>query len=56
MFALESHLLSSIQHANVLGAIKSSKAEIVSASAESAMKQSSCGGAGPFLVQKVKQR
>ena len=56
MFLLESHLLSSIQHANVLRAVHYNKAEIVAGSADSTMKQSSCSQTGPFAVQKVIQR
>lgn len=56
MFRLESHLLKSIQHDNVLRAISYGEAEVVAASAEGTMKQLSSGSAGPFAVQKVKQR
>ena len=51
MFALESHLLKSIKHDNVLRAIQHGEAEVVAASAEGTMKQLNCGSAGPFAVR-----
>jgi len=56
MYALESYLLQSIQHENVLRAVQHGEAEVVAASAEGTMKQLHSGSAGPFAVQKVKQR
>lgn len=56
MFKLESHLLCSIQHANVLRGIAYGQAEMVAGNAEGTMKQSSCETNGPFAVQKVKVR
>ena len=49
-------MLKSIGHEHVLRALHSDNAEVVAGSADSTMKQSSCGKAGPFSVQKVKQR
>ena len=56
MFKLESHLLCSIKHPNVLGGIHRATADMVEGSAESTMKQSTCRAKGPFVVQKVKKR
>ena len=56
MFKLESHLLCSIQHANVMRGIHYGQAEMVDGNAEGTMKQSSCGTNGPFAVQKVNLR
>lgn len=56
MFKLESHLLTSIKHANVLRGIHFGEAEMVAGNAEGTMKQSSCEASGPFTVQKVKVR
>lgn len=56
MFRLESSLLCSIQHANVLRGIHYGSAEMIAGNAEGTMKQSSCETSGPFAVQKVKFR
>ena len=50
MFLLEGHLLSTINHPNVLNGVKFGKADI------SIGKSSSSGKKGPFEVTKVKKR
>ena len=57
MFRLESELLCSVKHANVLRGIHYGVAQVVEgACAERTTKQSSCTANGPFVVQKVKMR
>jgi hypothetical protein len=56
MFRLESHLLCSIKHSNVLSGIHYGVAEMTEGSAEGTTQQSSCGAKGPFVVEKVKMR
>lgn len=56
MFRLESHLLCSIKHANVLRGVHTGVAEMVEGPVVGTMKQSDAGAVGPFAIQKVKLR